>query len=255
MQSNEVKAIITGGVSGLGLAVARKIVAAGGQATLLDINDLAGASVVAELGDAASYLRTDVTSEQAVADAVNQAVKRMGQINVAVNCAGIIGAGRVLGREAPMALDFFATVIRINLVGTFNVCKAAAAAMEANSPGADGERGVIINTASVAAYEGQIGQAAYAASKAGIAGMTLPLARELARIGVRVNTIAPGIFWTPMVDGMPEHVQESLSAAIPFPSRLGKAEEFADLTAHIVENAYINGETIRLDGAVRLAPK
>jgi NAD(P)-dependent dehydrogenase (short-subunit alcohol dehydrogenase family) len=255
MQLNEVKAVITGGVSGLGLAVAHKIVAAGGQATLLDINDEAGAAAVTAMGDAVSYIQTDVTSEQAVSDAMNTAVERMGLINVAVNCAGIIGAGRVLGREAPMALDFFAKVIQVNLIGSFNVCKAAAAAMDSNTPGQDGERGVIINTASVAAYDGQIGQAAYAASKAGIAGMTLPIARELARIGVRVNTIAPGIFWTPMVDGMPEHVQESLSASIPFPSRLGKPEEFADLTAHIMENAYINGETIRLDGAVRLASK
>ncbi len=255
MQLNEVKAVITGGVSGLGLAVAHKIVAGGGQATLLDINDEAGAAAVAAMGDAVSYIQTDVTSEQGVSDAVNAAVERMGLINVAVNCAGIIGAARVLGREAPMALDFFAKVIQVNLIGSFNMCKAAAAAMDSNPPGPDGERGVIINTASVAAYDGQIGQAAYAASKAGIVGMTLPIARELARIGVRVNTIAPGIFWTPMVDGMPEHVQESLSASIPFPSRLGKPEEFADLIAHIIENAYINGETIRLDGAVRLAPK
>ena len=255
MQLNEVKAVITGGVSGLGLAVAHKIVAGGGQATLLDINDEAGAAAVAAMGDAVSYIQTDVTSEQGVSDAVNAAVERMGLINVAVNCAGIIGAARVLGREAPMALDFFAKVIQVNLIGSFNMCKAAAAAMDSNAPGLDGERGVIINTASVAAYDGQIGQAAYAASKAGIAGMTLPIARELARIGVRVNTIAPGIFSTPMVVGMPEHVQESLSASIPFPSRLGKPEEFADLAAHIMENAYINGETIRLDGAVRLAPK
>ncbi|MEJ2534933.1 MAG: SDR family oxidoreductase, partial [Gammaproteobacteria bacterium] len=167
----------------------------------------------------------------------------------------IIGAGRVLGREAPMALDYFAKVIQVNLVGSFNVCKAAGAAMEANEPNADGERGVIINTASVAAYEGQIGQAAYSASKGGIVGMTLPIAREFARFGVRVMSIAPGIFWTPMVDGMPEHIQESLAASIPFPSRLGKPEEFAELAAHIVENGYFNGETIRLDGAVRLQPK
>lgn len=255
MQLNEVKAIVTGGVSGLGLAVARKIVAGGGQAALLDINDDGGSAAIVELGDAVSYIRTDVTSEQGVVDAVNAAVEHMGMINVAVNCAGIIGAGRVLGREAPMALDFFAKVIHVNLIGSFNVCKAAGAAMESNPPGADGERGVIISTASVAAYEGQIGQAAYSASKAGIVGMTLPIAREFARIGVRINTIAPGIFWTPMVDGMPEHIQESLAASIPFPSRLGKPEEFADLAAHIVENEYINGETIRLDGAVRLAPK
>ena len=255
MQLIEVKAIITGGVSGLGLAVARKIVSAGGKAVLLDINDTAGAAAIAEMGDAVSYIRTDVTSESGVVEAIGIAVERMGLINTAVNCAGIIGAGRVLGREAPMALDFFANVIQVNLIGSFNVCKAAGAAMETNIPTADGERGVIINTASVAAFDGQIGQAAYAASKAGIAGMTLPIAREYARIGVRINTIAPGIFWTPMVDGMPEHVRESLSASIPFPSRLGKPEEFADLASHIMENGYINGETIRLDGAVRLAPK
>ena len=255
MQLNEVKALITGGVSGLGLAVARKVVAGGGQAVLLDINDEAGAAVEAELGGAVSYVRTDVTNEQAVKDAVKLAIEHMGLINAAVNCAGIIGAGRVLGREAPMALDFFAKVIQVNLVGSFNIIKAAGAAMESNPPGADGERGVIVSTASVAAFDGQIGQAAYSASKGGIVGMTLPIAREFARIGVRVNAVAPGIFWTPMVDGMPEHIQESLSASIPFPSRLGKPEEFAELVAHIMENGYLNGETIRLDGAVRLAPK
>ena len=255
MQLNEVKALITGGVSGLGLAVARKVVTGGGQAVLLDINDEAGAAAETELGGAVSYIRTDVTSEQAVIDAVKLAVDHMGLINAAVSCAGIIGAGRVLGREAPMALDFFSKVIQVNLVGSFNIIKATGAAMESNTPGTDGERGVIISTASVAAFDGQIGQAAYSASKAGIAGMTLPVAREFARIGVRVNTVAPGIFWTPMVDGMPEHIQESLSASIPFPSRLGKPEEYADLVAHIMENGYINGETIRLDGAVRLAPK
>ena len=255
MQLNQVKALITGGVSGLGLSVARKVVASGGQAVLLDINDEAGAAVEAELGGAVSYVRTDVTSEQGVIDAVNLAVEYMGLINVAVNCAGIIGAGRVLGREAPMALDFFAKTIQINLIGSFNVIKAAGAAMESNPPGEDGERGVIISTASVAAYEGQIGQAAYSASKGGIVGMTLPIAREYARIGVRVNAVAPGIFLTPMAEGMPEHVQEALGAAIPFPSRLGKPKEFAELVAHIMQNGYINGETIRLDGAARLAPK
>ena len=255
MQLNQVKALITGGVSGLGLSVARKVVASGGQAVLLDINDEAGVAVEAELGGAVSYVRTDVTSEQGVIDAVNLAVEHMGLINVAVNCAGIIGAGRVLGREAPMALDFFAKTIQINLIGSFNIIKAAGAAMESNPPGEDGERGVIISTASVAAYEGQIGQAAYSASKGGIVGMTLPIAREYARIGVRVNTVAPGIFLTPMAEGMPEHVQEALGAAIPFPSRLGKPEEFAELVAHIMQNGYINGETIRLDGAARLAPK
>jgi NAD(P)-dependent dehydrogenase (short-subunit alcohol dehydrogenase family) len=255
MQLKNVKALITGGVSGLGLAVARKVVASGGQAVLLDINDEAGAAAEAELGGAVSYIRTDVTSEQGVLDAVRLAVEHMGLVNVAVNCAGIIGAGRVLGREAPMALDFFTNTIQVNLVGSFNIIKAAGAAMESNTANEDGERGVIISTASVAAYDGQIGQAAYSASKGGIVGMTLPIAREFARIGVRVNAVAPGIFWTPMVDGMPEHIQESLSASIPFPSRLGKPEEYAELVAHIVENGYLNGETIRLDGAVRLAPK
>ena len=255
MKLNEVKALITGGVSGLGLAVARKFVASGGQVTLIDLNDAAGAAVVAELGAAARYHKADVSNEQAVQVAVAEAVKSMGGLNVAVNCAGIIGAGRVLGREAPMALDFFSKVIQVNLVGSFNVIKAAGAAMEHNAPGADGERGVIINTASVAAYEGQVGQAAYSASKAGIVGLTLPVAREFTRIGVRVMTIAPGIFWTPMVDGMPEAVQQSLAASIPFPARLGRPEEYADLAAHIVENVYLNGETVRLDGAVRLQPK
>jgi len=255
MQLNQVKALITGGVSGLGLSVARKVVAGGGQAVLLDINDDAGAAVTAELGGAVSYIRTDVTSEQAVTDAVGMAVEHMGLINVAVNCAGVIGAGRVVGWSGPMALEFFTKTIQINLVGSFNIIKAVGTTMESNPEGEDGERGVIINTASVAAYEGQIGQAAYSASKGGIVGMTLPIAREYARIGVRVNTVAPGIFLTPMAEGMPEHVQEALSAAVPFPSRLGKPEEFADLVAHIMENGYINGETIRLDGAVRLAPK
>jgi NAD(P)-dependent dehydrogenase (short-subunit alcohol dehydrogenase family) len=253
MQLNQVKALVTGGVSGLGLAVVRHVIASGGKAVMLDINDEAGAAAEAELG--ARYIRTDVTSESGVEASVKQATEAMGGLNAAVNCAGIIGAGRVLGREAPMALDFFSNTIMVNLVGSFNVSKAAASVMQHNEPNEDGERGVIISTASVAAYEGQIGQAAYSASKGGIVGMTLPMARELARFGIRVMTIAPGIFWTPMVDGMPEHIQESLSASIPFPSRLGRAEEFAVLAGNIMESPYLNGTTIRLDGAVRLAPK
>jgi NAD(P)-dependent dehydrogenase (short-subunit alcohol dehydrogenase family) len=253
MQLNQVKALVTGGVSGLGLAVVRHIIASGGKAVMLDINDGAGAAAEAELG--AKYLRTDVTSEPGVEASVAQAAEINGGLNVAVNCAGIIGAGRVLGREAPMALDFFRNTIMVNLVGSFNVSKAAANVMQHNEPLEDSERGVIISTASVAAFEGQIGQAAYSASKGGIVGMTLPMARELSRFGIRVMTIAPGIFWTPMVDGMPEHIQESLSASIPFPSRLGRAEEFAVLAGNIIESPYLNGTTIRLDGAVRLAPK
>ena len=256
MQPSSIRAVITGGVSGLGLAVARRIVADGGQVALFDVNDDKGAAAIAELGDAqARYLRTDVTSEDGVAANIAAVADAMGGLNVAVNCAGIIGAGRVLGREAPMPLAQFQGTVMVNLVGSFNVAKAAAGVMQHNAAGEDGERGVIVNTASVAAYEGQIGQAAYSASKGGVVAMTLPMARELARFGIRVNTVAPGIFWTPMVDGMPEDVQKSLSASIPFPARLGGADEFADLVQYILGNRYLNGETIRLDGAVRLAPK
>ena len=253
MQLNQVKALVTGGVSGLGLAVTRHIIANGGKAIMLDVNDEAGAAAENEVGT--KYIHTDVTSEDGVIASVEKAAEINGGLNVAMNCAGIIGAGRVLGREAPMDLSFFANTINVNLIGSFNVAKAAANVMQHNDPMEDGEKGVIINTASVAAYEGQIGQAAYSASKGGIVGMTLPMAREFSRFGIRVMTIAPGIFWTPMVDGMPDHIQEALSASIPFPSRLGRSEEFAVLTGNIIESPYLNGTTIRLDGAVRLAPK
>jgi len=256
MQLDQVKAVITGGVSGLGFAVAKHLVAHGGKVALFDVNDDKGAAAVAELGDAnARYFRTDVTDEAGVVANVAAARDFLGGLNVAINCAGILGAGRVLGKEGAMPLKNFATTVMVNLVGSFNVAKAAASLMQGNDAGEDGERGVIVNTASVAAYEGQIGQAAYSASKGGVVGMTLPMARELARFGIRVNTIAPGIFWTPMVDGMPDDVQKSLSASIPFPSRLGKPEEFAELVGFILGQRYLNGETIRLDGAVRLAPK
>ena len=255
MQLNQVKAIITGGASGLGHAVAQHLVAQGGKVALFDVNEDKGQSAAKELGDAARFFRTDVTSEDDVVANVAAAREALGGLNVLVNCAGILGAGRVLGKEGAMPLANFASTVMVNLVGSFNVAKAAAALMQGNEAGEDGERGVIINTASVAAYEGQIGQAAYSASKGGVVGMTLPMARELARFGIRVMTIAPGIFWTPLVDGMPPQVQESLSASIPFPSRMGQPVEYASTVAFILGNRYINGETIRLDGAVRLQPK
>jgi NAD(P)-dependent dehydrogenase (short-subunit alcohol dehydrogenase family) len=256
MQLNTVKAVISGGVSGLGLSVAEHIVGNGGKVTLFDVNADKGATAVAALGAAnASFVQTDVTDEDGVKANVAAARESMGGLNTVVNCAGILGAGRMLGRDGAMPLKNFAGTVMVNLVGSFNVAKAAAEWMQNNEPGEDGERGVIVNTASVAAFDGQIGQAAYSASKGGVVGMTLPMARELARFGIRVMTIAPGIFWTPMVDGMPAAVQESLGASIPFPSRLGQPGEFADLVAYIIGNRYLNGETIRLDGAVRLAPK
>ncbi len=256
MNPELVKAVITGGVSGLGFAVARRFVADGGRVALFDVNTERGAAAVAELGDAsARFFSVDVSSETAVVEAIAMAAQWLGELNVAVNCAGILGAGRVLGRDGPMPLTRFSSAIMVNLVGSFNVAKAAADCMQHNAPGEDGERGVIINTASVAAFEGQIGQAAYSASKAGVVGMTLPLAREFARLGVRVMTIAPGVFHTPMVDIMPESVQQALGEAIPFPKRLGQPQEFADLAAHIVANRYHNGGVIRLDGAIRLEPK
>lgn len=255
MKFKNIKAVVTGGASGLGHAVAAKVVAAGGQAALLDINADQGEAAAKSLGGNAFFLATDVSDEENVNASIAAARERMGEIRLAVSCAGILGAARVLGRDGPMQGQFFSKVIEVNLIGSFLLAKAAADAMQHNDPGDDGERGLIVNTASVAAFEGQIGQAAYSASKAGVAGMALPLAREFARIGVRVMTIAPGIFLTPMMEGMPENVQQSLAAQVPFPSRLGKPAEFADLVACICESPMLNAETIRLDGAIRMQPK
>jgi NAD(P)-dependent dehydrogenase (short-subunit alcohol dehydrogenase family) len=255
MQLDQVKAVVSGGASGLGFAVAQYLVAHGAKVALLDVNDDKGNAAATQLGASAIYLRTDVTSEDGVAAALKDAQMKLGGLNVAVSCAGVLGAGRVLGKQGAMPLKTFATTVTVNLIGSFNVAKAAAELMQHNAPGEDGERGVIVNTASIAAYEGQIGQAAYSASKGGVIAMTLPMAREFARIGVRVMTIAPGVFHTPMVDDMPEQVYQSLCAQVPYPSRLGKPAEYADTVAFILGNRYLNGETIRIDGAIRLAPK
>ncbi len=255
MENNQIKAVISGGVSGLGLAVARRFIADGGLVALLDVDASKAAAALAELGDRACFVAVDVTDEAALRAALQKAVAHCAGLNVAVACAGVLGAGRALGRDGPLPLASFRRTVDINLLGTFNLAKEAAAIMQQQPADSDGERGVIVNTASIAAYEGQIGQAAYAASKGGIAGMTLPLAREFARFGIRVVSVAPGVFHTPMVDTMPPDVQAALASGIPFPPRLGKPAEFADLVAHIVANGYLNGVTLRLDGALRMQPK
>jgi len=249
------KAVISGGASGLGLATAKRVIDAGGYAALLDVNAEQGEAGAAALGERAIFVQTDVSNEEAVRAAMQSANEFMGGITLAVNCAGVATAGRTLGRDGPWPSENFNRVIQINLIGSYNVTKEAAAFMQLNDPNEDGERGVVISTASIAAFEGQIGQAAYSASKGGIVAMMLPLAREFAQFGIRVNTIAPGIFKTPMIAGMPEEVQESLGKQIPFPQRLGKPEEYADTAAFIYSTAMINGETIRVDGAIRMQPR
>jgi NAD(P)-dependent dehydrogenase (short-subunit alcohol dehydrogenase family) len=255
MKIADTKAIITGGASGLGQAVAEDIVAAGGRVALLDVNAAAGQALVAKLGDRASFIETDVTSEAAVNAAIASASQAMGGINLAVNCAGVGWPKRMVGKDGPMPGDFFRKVIEINLVGTLLVCKAAAAEMQKNAPNADGERGAIVMTASVAAFDGQVGQVAYSASKGGVVGMTLPMARELATFGIRVVTIAPGLFLTPMMAALPPEAQESLGKQVPFPPRLGRPAEYASFVRQVVENPMLNGETVRLDGAIRMAPR
>jgi NAD(P)-dependent dehydrogenase (short-subunit alcohol dehydrogenase family) len=254
MQIAGTGALVTGGASGLGAATVRRLVGAGAQVVIADLNTEAGEALAAELGEAARFVSTDVTSEDSTRAAVRAAELGSG-LRVLVNCAGIAIAERVQGKDAPHDLDRFAKVIQVNLIGVFNAIRLAAEAMQRNEPDAEGERGVIVNTASVAAFDGQIGQAAYSASKGGVVSMTLPIARELARYGIRVMSIAPGIFDTPMLAGLPEPARVSLGQQVPFPPRLGRPEEYAALVQSIVENTMLNGETIRLDGAIRMAPR
>jgi NAD(P)-dependent dehydrogenase (short-subunit alcohol dehydrogenase family) len=247
--------LVTGGASGLGAATARLLAAESGSVVIADTNRAAGDVLVAELGASARFAFTDVTNESNAQAAVDLAVSAFGHLHSLINCAGIAPSEKVVGREGPHRLDSFTKAVNINLIGTFNMIRLAAAAIAEESPNQDGERGVIINSASIAAYDGQIGQAAYAASKGGVVALTLPVARELARFGIRVVTIAPGVFATPMVAGFSPEVQDALGKSVPFPARLGQPAEFAALVKHICENTMLNGETIRLDGALRMAPR
>ena len=253
MDINGLSAIVTGGGSGLGEATARELATRGARVAILDLGSSNGADVAADLGGI--FTEADVTSDEQVTQAVADAAGEHGGVHILINCAGIATAERTVGREGPADLALFTRTVNINLIGTFNAIRVAATEMVKNDPTEDGERGVIINTASVAAFEGQIGQAAYSASKGGVVGMTLPIARDLARNGVRNNTIAPGLFLTPMLLGLPDEAREALGNITPFPTRLGKPEEYAQLACSIIENPMINGETIRLDGALRLAPR
>ena len=255
MKTQEMSFIVTGGASGLGEATVRALHAGGARVVIADLNREQGEALAAELGERAAFARTNVADEGDAVATVELARSRFGGLQGLINCAGIGSAARVLGKEGPMPLEAFSRSVQVNLVGSFNMIRLAATAMCQNAPEATGERGVLISTASVAAYDGQIGQAAYSASKGGVVGMTLPIARDLARHGIRVMTIAPGIFGTPMLFSMPKEVQAALAASVPFPSRLGTPEDYAKLVRHIVENDMLNGEVIRLDGAIRLAPK
>lgn len=245
--------LVTGGASGLGEATVRRLHAAGAAVVVADLDPARGSALVDELGERARFVRTDVRSPEEIAAAV-EAARELGELRVAVTCAGVATPGRVVGRKGPLDLDTFRTVLDINLVGTFNVLRLAAAAM-ADNEAVDGDRGVVVMTASIAAYDGQVGQAAYAASKGGIVGLTLPTARDLAETGVRVMTIAPGTFATPMLAGLPEETRRVLEAQVPHPSRLGDPREYASLVAHVVDNPMLNGEVIRLDGALRMPPR
>lgn len=256
MELSQTIAIVTGGASGLGEATARRLVEAGGKVAIFDLNEERGQALVKELGNtSAMYLQTNVAEARQVEQNVAKVVEHFGHVNVLVSCAGIATPGKVVSQKGPLALTQFEQVIQVNLVGTFNVLRVVAHAMQQNEPNAEGERGLIINTASVAAFEGQIGQAAYSASKAGVVGMTLPIAREFARDGIRVMAIAPGLIETPLLEGLPEGARVAIAASVPFPNRLGKPDEFAILVESIVRNPFLNGEVIRLDGAIRMQPR
>jgi NAD(P)-dependent dehydrogenase (short-subunit alcohol dehydrogenase family) len=255
MQLNQCVAVVSGGASGLGEANVRTLVAGGGKVVIMDVNVDRGESLATELGDSVRFLRTDVTDETQVQAAIDLAVESFGKVNAAIGCAGIGTVGKTVGRNGPLPLEIFTRTIQVNLVGMLNMARLAAHAMSNNDPNSDGERGVIIMTASVAAFDGQIGQVSYSASKGGIVSMTLPMARDLARSGIRVCTVAPGLFDTPLLAGLPEAARDSLAQQVPFPPRLGRPQEMAALCKHILENSMLNGETIRLDGAIRMAPK
>jgi NAD(P)-dependent dehydrogenase (short-subunit alcohol dehydrogenase family) len=247
--------LVTGGGSGLGAATARLLAEAGGRVVVVDVNEAAGGEVAESLGTRGTFVRADVADEGGVRTAIAAALSSFGGLHGAANCAGIGVATRTLGKDGPHQLEVFERVVRVNLVGTFNVIRLAAAQMATQPPDPGGTRGVIVNTASIAAFDGQVGQAAYSASKGGIVGMTLPIARDLAPLGIRVVTIAPGIFDTPLLAGLPEQVRQGLASTVPFPPRLGRPEEYAALVRHVVENDMLNGEVIRLDGALRMAPR
>jgi NAD(P)-dependent dehydrogenase (short-subunit alcohol dehydrogenase family) len=255
MESKDVIAVVTGGASGLGEATVRALSAQGARVAIFDVAAERGEKLAAELGPKVIYVSADVTSDESGRAAFAKVVAAFGTINVAVNCAGVADPGKILSKRGPMSLEFFNRVIQINLVGTLNVIRLAVEQMQKNEPNGEGEKGVIVNTASVAAFDGQIGQAAYSASKAGVAGMTLPIARECADYGIRVMTIAPGLFDTPMMAGLPESVRVMLAQTVPFPKRLGRPREYAALVCHIIENPMLNGECIRLDGSLRMAAK
>ncbi|GIK29324.1 MAG: 3-hydroxyacyl-CoA dehydrogenase [Chloroflexi bacterium] len=255
MQLSSIVALVTGGASGLGGATAARLVKSGAKVVIADVNEQIGLTHAQALGGSARFIRVDVTDSVQLQAAIDLAVSEFGGLSALVNCAGIGPAMRTLTKEGPHTLDLFERVIRVNLIGSFNAIRLAAAAMAEQPANADGERGVIVNTASVAAFDGQIGQAAYSASKGGIVGMTLPIARDLSRVGIRVVTIAPGLFDTPLLAGLPEAARESLGQQVPFPSRLGRPDEYAQMVEAIIANPMLNGETIRLDGALRMAPR